>query len=106
MAHVDSSAEGDMISQRLQAVSVAVLATLLLSNTRPRMSDSAGAAKPTRAAFQPRVLPECPVGGEWSRVFLALRPQGIIVAGSGGQLGLAGPITDVPEFHDCQQLIV
>jgi hypothetical protein len=93
-----------MISQRLQVVSAAVLATLLLSNARPGTSNSPGATKSPRSAFQPR--PECPVGGEWSAVFLALRQQGITTGGPNGQLALSGPITDVPEFHDCQQLIV
>lgn len=52
-------------------------------------------------------LPECPVSGEWSTFFAKnyLR-QTVVTGGTAGQLSLPGPITDIPEFHDCQRFLV
>jgi hypothetical protein len=51
-------------------------------------------------------LPECPEGGDWSKVFApdgAQPPFGVL---PGGQVTLAGETTEIVEFHDCQQFIV
>ena len=49
-------------------------------------------------------LPECPQYGEWSKYLTTDKRKPFTVA-AGGQLSLAGQITDVPEFHDCQKFI-
>jgi hypothetical protein len=43
--------------------------------------------------------PECPQGGEWVR-FFKLR-YGV----ADGELALSRPVTDIVEFHDCQQFV-
>ncbi len=52
--------------------------------------------------------PECPEGGEWRNVFAPKdtarqHPFGNL---TNGEVPLSGPITDIIEFHDCQQFIV
>ena len=54
-------------------------------------------------------LPECPKSGQWSTRFVrnAPRDKGSILATPAivGPLALPGDRTDIPEYHDCQQLI-
>jgi hypothetical protein len=47
-------------------------------------------------------LPECPRYGEWSKRFIGNKD---FTVSASGQLSLAGRLTDVPEFHDCQKFL-
>lgn len=49
-------------------------------------------------------MPECPRFGEWKKFFSDKRFISIFSAS--GELSVPRHITDVPEFHDCQKLIV
>jgi len=46
--------------------------------------------------------PECPRYGEWTAFFDSAKNSPI---SHSGELALPGPLTNVPEFHDCQRFI-
>lgn len=87
--------------RRPEATRVAsgLLILLAISLGAARNRTETGAIK-ARAMDASR--PECPEFGEWTYWFDSLKHPTIVHT---GQLALAGPITNVPEFHDCQRFI-
>ncbi len=59
-----------------------------------------GMSMPVTWRLPPQVRPECPQNGAWTKVLPALGNA------DGSRLRLPGAITDIVEFHDCQQFIV
>jgi hypothetical protein len=53
-----------------------------------------------------RLRPECPENGEWSRIFVSDTSTTLYGKVPGGELAGSEGITDIVEFHDCQQFIV
>lgn len=78
---------------RFSAAAIGVLAVTALSGCPWTTSD-----RPTDIA----ALPEC--GHNWDSIITALGDT--VLASGSGQLSLPGPITRIPEFHDCQRFIV
>jgi hypothetical protein len=58
--------------------------------------------------FQVNMRPECPSGGMWDSIFVRGfgKHASEVQIEPGGQLSASVPITDIVEFHDCQQFIV
>lgn len=79
---------------------VALTLVVVSLGARRHVPAAASAAQPRGRLVD--TMPECPRGGMWSAVF----GRGGIAIVPGGRLSLSGPITDVPEFHDCQRFIV
>ncbi len=100
----------------LSTLAMLAMSSFAISTTHPRRPDFAAERAPL-----PR--PECPQGGDWQLFFLgwhgdsinrvidvpsrytAVKTPHSALIGY-GQPALSGPITDIVEFHDCQQFIM
>jgi hypothetical protein len=65
----------------------------------------ASACNPPTLSTPPQ-LPECPESANWSDFFKATYREMATSTPTAGQLALSGPITDIPEFNDCQRFVV
>jgi len=76
-------------------------AVLMLATVGVALGTLGTTAKPRSEAVAVNVVsrPECPMDS------LDIVPKDSSPAGTPGQLPLSGPITNIPEFHDCQRFI-